>query len=167
MQVTDDDHITNKKYLDDFVIAYLSTNFQDKINENNTSVETIDYETSGTISEINLTVDGTEVASFRQNHIDLNELRISGTQIEAVNSNEDLILTAPGTGTVKVNDVLQLTKTTHADDPRVDPDAPTDGVKLYSKTESAGGTGIYFVNEDGTTDELVSKSKAILYGLLF
>ena len=47
------------------------------------------------------------------------------------------------------------------------PDPPTDGLKLYVKTEEAGGTALYFVNSDTTQDELVSRNKAILYGFIF
>ena len=43
----------------------------------------------------------------------------------------------------------------------------TDGLKLYVKTEEAGGTALYFVNSDTTQDELVSRNKAILYGFIF
>lgn len=38
---------------------------------------------------------------------------------------------------------------------------------LYGNTNGSGGTGTYFVDEDGNTDELVSKSKAIVYGIIF
>ena len=47
------------------------------------------------------------------------------------------------------------------------PDAPTEGARIYSSTESIGGTGVYFVNEEGTRDEMVSRSRAILYGIIF
>lgn len=38
--------------------------------------------------------------------------------------------------------------------------------KLYSATPSSGGSGLFFTN-DSTSDELVSKSKAIVYGIIF
>jgi hypothetical protein len=37
---------------------------------------------------------------------------------------------------------------------------------LYADTAAGGGTGVYFV-DGSTSDELVSKSKAIVYGLIF
>ena len=37
---------------------------------------------------------------------------------------------------------------------------------LYAATAGGGGTGLYFV-DSSTSDELVSKSKAIVYGLIF
>jgi len=38
--------------------------------------------------------------------------------------------------------------------------------KLYSATPGEGGTGLYFVNST-SSDELVSKTKAMVYGLIF
>ena len=38
--------------------------------------------------------------------------------------------------------------------------------KLYAKAPSSGGTGL-FVTNDTVSDELVSKSKAIVYGIIF
>jgi len=37
---------------------------------------------------------------------------------------------------------------------------------LYANTAGSGGTGVYFV-DGSTSDELVSKSKAIVYGIIF
>ena len=49
-----------------------------------------------------------------------------------------------------------------------DPDVETDEVVIYKKTSGTGGTGVFFKNQtDGTTDELVSKKKAITFGLIF
>lgn len=48
------------------------------------------------------------------------------------------------------------------------PPTPTGYVSLYSKNiPGTGGTGLYFVNTEGTNDELISKTKAILYSLIF
>ena len=46
------------------------------------------------------------------------------------------------------------------------PASATSATLLYGGTAGGGGSGVFFV--DGTTsDELVSKSKAIVYGLIF
>jgi hypothetical protein len=63
------------------------------------------------------------------------------------------------TGNVNISTGLQL-KDTAA------PGAVTNTTVLHGGTEGIGGTGVYFV--DGTTtDELVSKSKAIVFGIIF
>jgi hypothetical protein len=46
------------------------------------------------------------------------------------------------------------------------PAAVANAVVLYSNTIGSGGTGLYFVN-GSTTDEMVSKSKAIVFGIIF
>ena len=46
-------------------------------------------------------------------------------------------------------------------------DPPAEGVTLYSKALGDGGTGLFFINEDGTQDEFVSRNKALLYSIIF
>lgn len=38
---------------------------------------------------------------------------------------------------------------------------------VYANSAGSGGTGLYFVDSDNTQDELVSKSKAIVFGIIF
>lgn len=38
---------------------------------------------------------------------------------------------------------------------------------MYANSTSTAGTGIYVVTDDGTNEELVSKSKAIVFGIIF
>jgi len=46
------------------------------------------------------------------------------------------------------------------------PGAVTNTTVLHGGTAGSGGTGVYFV-DGSTTDELVSKSKAIVFGIIF
>ena len=76
-------------------------------------------------------------------------------------SNGDIVLAPDGTGTVKVESAeIALDRLT------ADPTAQADYNLLYHKTEGSGGTGLYF-KTSSTSDELVSKSKAIVYGIIF
>ena len=111
-------------------------------------------------------MDSSIIATYYPDRIELNDLRISGQTISGTVSNGDIILDAPGAGTVKINDVLQITETPGTDDPITDPVAPNDGVKIYAKPEGVGNTGLYFVNTNNTNDELISKNRALLYGYL-
>ena len=49
------------------------------------------------------------------------------------------------------------------------PDAEADEVVLFKKTTGSGGTGVFFKNQtdSNNVDELVSKKKAITFGLIF
>jgi len=46
------------------------------------------------------------------------------------------------------------------------PTTPSNAVAIYNNTIGGGGTGVYVVSS-GVNDELVSKGKAIVYGIIF
>ena len=78
------------------------------------------------------------------------------TSVSSSQSNANLTISANGTGSVIVDDVLTFSGNAST---------PTAGsvTKIYSKAVSGGGTGIYFINSavgSGTEDELISKKKA-------
>tara|TARA_B100002019_G_C21167769_1_gene546774 strand:- start:296 stop:934 length:639 start_codon:yes stop_codon:yes gene_type:complete len=88
------------------------------------------------------------------------DLDINGKNIVSATSNMDIQLVPNGTGVVTVASALKLTDQLSA------PSSHTSATLLYADTAAGGGTGVFFV--DGTnSDELVSKSKAIVYGLIF
>lgn len=71
-------------------------------------------------------------------------------------TNGNLTLTANGTGSVVVANVLTFSSNTST------PSAAS-VTKLYSKAASGGGTGVFFINSavgSGAEDELISKRKA-------
>ena len=55
-----------------------------------------------------------------ENRIDIGDLRITNNVISTTGSNEDLTLEAGGTGTVKINDVMEISPTPGIDDALVD-----------------------------------------------
>lgn len=87
-------------------------------------------------------------------------LDINGFNITSAVSNQDINIVPNGSGNLVVTSPLRLT------DQSGTPSAVTGTTLLYAATASGGGTGLYFV-DGSTTDELVSKSKAIVYGLIF
>jgi hypothetical protein len=79
------------------------------------------------------------------------------TSVTSTASNSNLTLTANGTGSVVINEILTFDSNQGSD--------PSAGsvTKLYAKTPSGGGTGLFFINtsvSSGTADELISKKKA-------
>lgn len=169
-QVTDDDHVPNKKYVDDYVALVLSTTFQSRIDEGTVSptyVETHDVEETGSPSYIDFGIDNIPVAQFYENRLEFNDIRITGTKIESIDSNADLILSAPGTGSVQIDDQLLINTTPSIDDPATEPSVPGDGVKIYAKAEDTGNTGLYFVNSSSTRDEIISNNRSLVYSMLF
>ena len=87
-------------------------------------------------------------------------LDVNGKTITSASSG-DVVITADGTGQLKIN------KTISIQDQGSAPSATAGYNKLYSSaTQGGGGTGLYYVNST-SSDELVSRTKAIVYSLIF
>lgn len=160
----DDDALLNVKGLQDYVRDYFAINFQEKITTGTltpTRVEAFDTETGGVTSRVEISVDDTIIATFYETRVEFENLRFDDDTITSNGINGDVVLRAAGTGFIKMDDYTNYTIQTDPASP------PTEGTLLYSKTLGDGGTGLYFVNEDGTSDELVSRNKALLYSIIF
>jgi hypothetical protein len=62
-----------------------------------------------------------------------------------------------------------LTGSPFDDDVSPSPLAPDTGIKLFSKNtaDTEGNVGLYYVNKNNVADELVSRNRALLFGMLF
>lgn len=87
------------------------------------------------------------------------DLDVNGFTISSA-SNGDVVIDADGTGKVKINHELSL------EDQTTDPAPITGYNQLYAKAVSTGGTGLYVSNNDAQ-DELVSRSQALAFALIF
>jgi hypothetical protein len=163
-QPYDADIIPNIQVVIDYVKNYHQYNWQNAIRapvpDGNTQVKVYDTEGGDPTSRADVVIDGITVAQFFGTQTNIEEIKIEDASIAPLNTNGDLTLRADGTGSVKIPDPLLLTKDT-------DPTSPADGIKLYSKVEADGGTGLFFINENGTNDELISRNKALLYSIIF
>ena len=88
------------------------------------------------------------------------DLDVQGFNIVTATSNADIHLVPSGTGRVTIEAPLKLNKQASS------PSSAAGSTLLYASTATGGGTGVFFV-DGGISDELVSKSKAIVYGLIF
>lgn len=118
-------------------------------------------------SRIKLTVDNINNTNIYKDRFETQDIRIQNGEILTTSSNQDLILSAPGTGTVKINDNLEIPFSPYPTDPATDPVAPLEGIKLYSKAEGIGQTGLYYVNSNNTSDEIISKNRSLLFSMIF
>ena len=169
-QVTDDDDIPNKAYVDGAVATQVAAANFKRLRTGSASLTEIvvsDFEDNGLASNFSITVDGVNNVTYFNNRTELHDLRITGSMIETTVSSADLVLSAPGTGSVVVDDQLQILSTPSSDDASIDPSAPTDGAKLYVKAPGVGKTGIYYVNSSNVNDELVSKNRSLLLSMIF
>jgi hypothetical protein len=166
----DDDIIPNTKAMTDYVAFVLANTFQSGISDGpltTTFVETKDFESTGLPSLINFGVDGSVVAQFYGDRLELGDIRISGSEIITTNTGQDLEIGAPGTGAVKINDVLEIHNTPNAYDPALQPVVSTDGIRLYASTANYGKTGLYYVNNENIRDEIISTNRSLLFSMIF
>lgn len=86
-------------------------------------------------------------------------LDVNGKTITSA-SNGDIVIDPNGTGQLKINHEVSLQEQVS------DPSSTSSYNKLYAKTPSNGGSGVFFVNST-SSDELVSKTKAMVFALIF
>lgn len=165
--IVDDQFVPNLAAMADYV-EYAVTNISTGavISSYDSKVQVIDTNDANP-SHVDFFIDNTVEFSVYENKIQTLGLVLENNIIKPLNENTDLILQAPGQSSIKIDDVLTLTKTPHLADAKIDPEAPLDGIKLYSKTNSSGGTGLFFINENEINDEMISKTKALVYSLIF
>jgi len=168
--VANADVIPNAQSVVDYVAFNFANVFLRQIGDGAitpSSIEIDDEENSGTDSVITFKIDGNIVSEVYADRWEFDEIRIAGTTIETTASNEDLVLKSSGTGSIRIDDTLHLNRVPSDDDPSLAPVAPLDGTKIYVSDEYTGRSGIFFANDQGNRDELVSKNRALLFSMLF
>ena len=183
LQVTDDDDVPNKKYVDDAI----QTNPTFQILRGDTRAAAFDisnpidpglfpigpYFAQPTESVIGLAVDDNIVAQFFRNRVQLAGINFfledptpdtpgipDATVLQTVNTNGNIKLETNGTGKVQITYALQL------DNPGTTPAAVANASLVYGGTVGAGSTGVFFRNTV-KNDELISKSKALVFSMIF
>lgn len=106
------------------------------------------------------TLDGDNDFLWTGTTLIVKDIDISTGSISRSTTNGDLEISANGTGALFLRSVLKLENEVS------DPSSTAGSNKVYAKTPGNAGSGLYFKNTT-TSDELVSKSKAILFGLIF
>ena len=165
------DVIPNAKAVVDYVAFNFANVFLSQIGDGDVTKSSIiiaDFENSGVDSVITFAIDGNTIATAKADEWAFDKVRITGTVIETTDTgSDDLILRANGTGAVRIDDMLHINSTPSDDDATMVPPFPNEGIKLYVSNQSHGNTGIYFANAENNRNELVSKNRALLFGMLF
>jgi hypothetical protein len=156
---TDPDDIPNVQFVDDFVVSYFETTPPEFLKVGDSVLQIYD-DSEDPETLLQLRLNNEPAAEWRLGSFEVQNIRIAGNEISTTTSNQDLIISSDGSGSVVVNDVLKLTISS-------DPAYEVDGIKVYAKTQAYGGSGIFFVNKENNRDELISKSKAIAYSMIF
>lgn len=154
----------------DYVRSYQQYNWQDLLLSENTDGDQSKVEVDQRErpdqenSIVSITVNNRDKAVFAYNEAYIlgstDGVKFVENVITASTLQGDIVLKGNGQGIVQIDDLQNLTV-------QAEPDAPTEGVTLYANTLADGGTGLYFVNEDGTKDEFVSRNKALLFSIIF
>lgn len=161
------DVIPNTQAVVDYVAYNFANVFLRQIGDGDSSIEIDDFENSGQDSVVTFKVDGQVVSRLYENRWEFDDLRFTGSVIDTLSSNQDLVLKSSGTGSIRIDDTLHLNRVPSDGDASLEPIAPLDGTKIYIADQYTGKSGIFFVNDEGNRDELVSKNRALLYGMLF
>ena len=170
-QMDHDDDIPNKKYVDDRF--YVGQEFAQKLQVGSSFIEINDSDVSppgakywaaddriiaalGTSTNVVFRLQGVEAAvqglTITDTNISVNSGRLSqNIRISAANAS---------TGTVEIASPLSLSYLPT-------PDRKNNFTNIYSTaTIAGGGTGVFFINGN-TQDELVSRRRSIIYGIIF
>lgn len=169
-QVTHDDDIPNKKYVDDAI----QNNPTFQVVTDDSRVIVTDKDTIGSLayltdqtgyssfgeSAVSIIVDGQLNTQFYRNRVAIQDLEILDNEITNNNTNGNISLRTQGTGKVSTNYALQI------DNIGVTPAVVPGSVLLYTATPSIGTTGVYFVNSQ-RNGELINKNKALVFSMIF
>jgi len=191
LQVTHDDDLPNKKYVDDSILnnptfQILAPQGQD------TRVIIADKEitpdissTAGSLayftaqtgfpnigeSSVSVIVDNALIGQFFNNRLEISDLEIGGgidyNEITTKNgiTNLNIFVRTQGTGKLQTNYAIQLEKI------GVTPAYVSNNILVYGDTPSVGTSGVWFVNDSAEAakqnGELISKNKALVFSMIF
>lgn len=159
-KVTEDDILTNKKYVDDAIVAGIQGITIKSIQQGDSKVELFDDSIEAVVSNFNIEINGLEVARFEETQTFIENIVIQNNRIETASTGDDLTLASFGSGSVSIDGVLKLPNQTS------DPTAST-GIILYGKEPGLGTTGLYYVNSNNRSDEVIGRNRSLLYSMIF
>jgi len=183
-QVTHDDDVPNKKYVDDTIqnnptFQVVSDNSRvtvsDKERLPNTAAQpgslayltaTTGFSTGGE-SAVSVIVDGALNTQFFPNRTEMFGLEFTGSEITTKNyiSSGNISLRTQGTGRIQINYALQLDRIAGT------PASTALATVIYSGDPAIGTTGLYYVNDSAEarlqSGELINKNKALVFSMIF
>ncbi|MBR19741.1 MAG: hypothetical protein CMA64_06300 [Euryarchaeota archaeon] len=162
-QVTDDDVIPNKKYVDDAITTGVQTIQVNSIQRGDSSFTVTDSSLDGGTSRFQIKVDNGEVAIFRNDSTEIENLLFQDNTISTTTSGVDLTISSQGSPFVKIDSTLRMPV---QDDSAVVASSATH-IAIYGKDPDKGNTGIWYRNKYNHEDELISTNRSLLYSMLF
>jgi hypothetical protein len=174
-RVTDDDDIPNKKYVDDILLG--STDTVENLVVGQSYVKIIDQSQDGFPSQLlgvlngdpnqsktSVALTGTVVMRITEDIAQFPGVQFINNQIMPTAADTDLRLAADGTGQLVVAAPFLFENT-------IPPSPGLGQTGLFVSNVGGGGTGVYFVSSSTlgvvTTDEFVSRKRALIFALIF
>jgi len=160
LRVTQDNDLTTKKFVNTYVAAANGVASVDRIFYPTTATNgTEQSKIEAFSSTINFYVGGTTIATVSP----------VGITVGNVNAFQDTITNTSGNNLIftAVNNNIEVNGVFNLDDQALIPGSTSGKTKIYSSaTAGPGKTGLYVTNVN-TSDELVSKNRAVLLSILF
>jgi hypothetical protein len=189
-QVTHDDDLTNKKYVDDaiqnnptfqivkdntrVIIADADVTPNDSVTAGSLAYATATVGELITESSVSIVVDATLAAQFFEDRLLVGLKGVNGIEVDGVNfeirtpagvTAQNIYVKTATTGKLQTNYALQL------DQIASDPAVVSGSTLVRAGDPSLGTSGVYFVNDSANTNyrtgELISKNKALVFSIIF
>jgi hypothetical protein len=183
-QVTHDDDVPNKKYVDDTIQnnptfqvvsdnSRVTVSDKDRLPNIGSQPGSLAYLTAttgfstGGESAVSVIVDAALNTQFYPNRTEMFSLEFTGSEITTKSgiTNQNINVRTQGTGKLQTNYAVQL------DSIAGTPAYVTDASLLYSATPSIGTTGVWYVNPSAEarlrSGELINKNKALVFSMIF
>ena len=161
-QITDDDDVPNKKYVDDAITTGIQTITIQSIARGDSGLNLFDESIDGGVSNLKITIDGAEVAQFKKNTTEIEDIVFQDNTISTLTSATDLTLSSSGTSFVTIDGVLKMP--VQASGTSVNPGT---NIAIYGKDPATGNSGVWYKNKDAYEDELISTNRSLLFSMLF
>jgi len=173
-QITDDDDIPNKKYVDDAIqnqpARQIISDARTGSNPTGTPSRVIVSDLQAgdrdflnipvTESEIAIIVNDIPNSTFYTNRAKIQDLAFFDNNIVNEDTNSNIILTTNGTGKVETTYGLQLNHIAST------PASAVNNTIVFAAAPNTGATGLFFVNTS-KNGEFISKNKALVFSMLF
>jgi hypothetical protein len=161
-QITDDDDVPNKKYVDDAITTGIQTITIQSIARGDSGLNLFDESIDGGVSNLKITIDGAEVAQFKKNTTEIEDIVFQDNTISTLTSATDLTLSSSGTSFVTIDGILKMP--VQASGTSVNPGT---NIAIYGKDPAIGNSGVWYKNKDAYEDELISTNRSLLFSMLF
>ena len=161
-QITEDDDIPNKKYVDDAITTGIQTITIQSIARGDSALNLFDESIDGGVSNLKITIDGAEVAQFKKNTTEIEGIVFQDNTISSLTSATDLTLSSSGTSFVTIDGILKMPVQSNATNVN-----PGTNIAVYGKDPAIGNSGVWYTNKDSYEDELISTNRSLLFSMLF